>query len=88
MCFSTAVEIKNFISPSPVSDLQEAVGVYEIYRSLLNELQPERLLYLVICKRTYEGIFTERFGQLILESLKIRLLIFDERQERIFKWIR
>jgi XisH protein len=82
-----AVEIKSFISPSPVSDLQEAVGVYEIYRSVLTELQPERLLYLAISKRAYEGIFSERFGQLIVESLKIRLLIFDEGKERIFKWI-
>jgi len=32
-----AVEIKNFLSLSPVSDLQEAVGQYEIYRTVLKE---------------------------------------------------
>jgi hypothetical protein len=30
-----AVEIKSFLNPSPVSDLQEAVGYYEIYRTVL-----------------------------------------------------
>ncbi|MCC5628985.1 XisH family protein [Nostoc sphaeroides CHAB 2801] len=58
-----AVEIKNFLSPSPVSDLQEAVGKYEAYRSVLKELQPKRQLYLAVPKRVYEGIFSERFGQ-------------------------
>ena len=82
-----AVEIKSFLKPSPITDLQEAVGVYEIYRSVLNETQPYRQLYLAVPKRAYEGIFSERFGQLILETIKIRLIIFDDQQERIVKWI-
>ncbi|MBD2608541.1 XisH family protein [Scytonema hofmannii FACHB-248] len=81
------VEIKSFLRPSPVTDLQEAVGVYEIYRSLLKELQPERRLYLAIAKRAYEGIFTERFGQLILENLNLKLIVFDEKEQRILTWI-
>ncbi|HEY9609858.1 element excision factor XisH family protein [Allocoleopsis sp.] len=39
-----AVEIKSFLSPSPVHDLQDAVGQYDIYRSVLLEVEPERLL--------------------------------------------
>ena len=82
-----AVEIKSFLSPSPVSDLQEAVGQYEIYRSVLKELQPKRQLYLAVPKRVYEGIFSERFGQLILNSIGINLIVFDEQLERIIRWI-
>jgi XisH protein len=54
---------------------------------VLNETQPERGLYLAVPKRAYEGIFAERFGQLILETIKIRLIVFDDQQQRILKWI-
>lgn len=82
-----AVEIKSFLSLSPVRDLQEAVGQYDIYRSVLLELESERLLYLAIPQRVYESIFSERFGQLILNRIQIRLIVFDEQKARIVQWI-
>jgi hypothetical protein len=42
-----AVEIKTFLSPSPVSDLEKALGQFGIYEEVLQVVQPERLLYLV-----------------------------------------
>jgi hypothetical protein len=78
---------KSFLSLSPIRDLHEAVGKYDVYRTLLLELEPERLLYLAISKRVYEGLFSERFGQLILNRIQIRLIIFDEKQARIVQWI-
>jgi hypothetical protein len=47
-------------------DLQEAVGQYQVYRSVLGEIVPERQLYLAVPQHVHEGIWTERFGQLIL----------------------
>jgi len=37
--------------------------------------------------RVYDGLFAEQFGQLILNRLRLRLIIFDEEKERILKWI-
>ncbi|MGK7920108.1 MAG: XisH family protein [Trichodesmium sp.] len=82
-----AVEIKSFISLSPINDLQVAVGQYEIYRSVLSELEPERLLYLAVNQQAYENIFQERLGQLIINKIQLRLIIFDEKIGRIIKWI-
>ena len=82
-----AVEIKSFLNPSPVSDLQEAVGQYEIYRTVLKELEPQRQIYLAVPKRVYEGIFSERFGQLIITNIGINLIVFDEQLQRIIRWI-
>ncbi len=82
-----AVEIKSFLKPSPVSDLQEAVGQYEIYRTVLKELEPQRQIYLAVPKRVYEGIFSERFGQLIISSIGINIIVFDEQLQRIIRWI-
>src|SRR5208283_592294 len=83
-----AVEIQSFLSPSPVRDLQEAVGQFAIYRAVLAETEPEYLLYLAVPRRTYEGLLVEPFGQLIVTRLEIRLLVFDDAQEKVIAWIR
>ena len=82
-----AVETKSFLGLSPLHDLQEAVGQYQVYRSVLGEIAPERQLYLAVPQRVHEGILTERFGQLILQSLHLCLIVFNEQQERIILWI-
>lgn len=82
-----AVEIKSFLDPSPMNDLEDAVGQYEIYRSVLQEVEPDRRLYLAVPQRVYEGLLTERFGQLILSTLHLQVIIFDPRHERIIRWI-
>ncbi|MEB3342175.1 element excision factor XisH family protein [Okeania sp.] len=82
-----AVEIKSFISLSPINDLQIAVGQYEIYRSVLSELESERLLDLAVNLKAYENIFQEKLGQLIINKIQLHLIIFDEKIRRIIKWI-
>ena len=82
-----AVEIKSFLKPSPLRDLEEAAGQYGVYQSILADIASERILYLAVPKRSYESIFTEKLGQLILKSLKIKLLVFDDEERRIIQWI-
>ncbi|MDJ1170011.1 MULTISPECIES: element excision factor XisH family protein [Roseofilum] len=82
-----AVEIKSFLKSSPVTDLGDALGQYGIYQSILAELQPERMLYLAVPKRTYETILTEKLGQLIVRNWDIKLIVFDEVARRSIQWI-
>jgi hypothetical protein len=82
-----AVEIASFLSSSPVRDLEEAVGQYQVYRVLLEEDDPGRLLYLGVPQDTYEHFLSERFGQFIVSRLHVRLVVFAEEQERIVQWI-
>ena len=82
-----AVEIKSFLGSSPVRELEEAVGQYQVYRSVLTEIEPGRVLYLAVPQRVYESLFAERFGQLIRQRLQLRLMVFDEHEERIVAWI-
>ena len=82
-----AVEIKSFLGSSPVRDLEEAVGQYQVYRSVLTEIDPSRVLYLAIPQRVYESLFAERFGQLIRQRLQLQLMVFNEHEERIVAWI-
>lgn len=36
-----AVEVKSFLRPSPMRDLEEAVGQYDVYQTILTETDPE-----------------------------------------------
>ena len=83
-----AVEIKSFVSHSPVRDLESAVGQYGINHSVLSEIDSDRVLYLAVPLRVYENILSERFGQLILATLNIKVIVFDHKNERIVKWIK
>lgn len=82
-----AVEVQSFVNPSPVRDLQEAVGQYEVYRAVLAETEPDRQLYLAVPRRVHESILSERLGQLIVDRIGLRVLVFDQHQERVVQWI-
>lgn len=82
-----AVEVKSFLSPSPVRDLEEAVGQYAVYRSVMAQVDPDRVLYLAVPRRTFEGIFAERIGQAVLASEALRIVVFDESNEKVVRWL-
>jgi XisH protein len=50
-----AVEVQSFLSPSPVRDLQEAVGQFATYRAILTRTEPDRQLYLAVRREVYES---------------------------------
>lgn len=82
-----AVEIKSFLSPSVLADLEAAVGQHAIYRAVLATIEPHRKLFLAVPRRIHEGVLSERLGQLVLQTQQLSLLVFDERTERIDRWI-
>ena len=82
-----AVEVKSFISPSVVSDLQKALGQYTLYLDVLARLEPERILYLAIRQDTFTEVFQDPIGEILLENKRLKLLVFDEVKEEIQQWI-
>jgi hypothetical protein len=82
-----AVEIKSFIGHSVVKDLEEAVGQYIVYRSLLAQKDPERLLYLAIDEIVFEQTFNDPGGQVIVEDEHIRLVIIRFATAEVLQWI-
>jgi len=83
-----AVEIKSFLSLSPVHDLEMAVGQYGIYKVLLSKTESDHVLFMAVPFRVYESVLSERFGQLILENFEIKLIVFDHKNGRIAQWIK
>ncbi len=82
-----AVKVKNFVSASPVNDLEEAVGQYIIYEDILEQSEPERIIYMAIRAEVYAQIFSEPIGQVLLQKKRFKLIVFDSLKEAIVKWI-
>ena len=82
-----AVEVKSFVSASPVHDLEEAVGQYIVYEDILERSEPERIIYLAIRAEVYAQIFSEPIGQVLLEKKRFKLIVFDALKETIVRWI-
>jgi hypothetical protein len=82
-----AIEIKSFLSPSPVNDLENALGQYILYRDALKRSQPERILYLAISDEVYLDFFQEEIAQMVVEDEHLKLIIFDANKAEVVKWI-
>ena len=70
-----AVEVKSFLSPSFMHDLENAVGQYNIYKSYLKRIAPQRKLYLAISDVVYERFFKQPAVTVIIEEYEVSLLI-------------
>lgn len=82
-----AVEIKTFTSISEINALENALGQYLLYRSVIRKTETERKLYLAIPYTVYVDIFEEPLGRLLREDYQLNLLIFDIDSEEIVQWI-
>ena len=82
-----AVEVKSFLGPSAMNDLENALGQFILYAKILAEQEPERILYLAINLPVFKDIFSEEVGQLVLDTTELRLIIFNATTKEILKWI-
>ncbi|MBD1845504.1 XisH family protein [Cyanobacteria bacterium FACHB-63] len=82
-----AVEVKSFISPSPVRDLELALGQYIIYRSFLKLTDPNRQVYLAIREEVFNSFFQLKAIQTIIEQNQIFLIVIDTTNEVTMQWI-
>lgn len=58
-----------------------------IYLYLLQDVEPERLLYLAVTTQVFKSTFQDGLGQLLLDRQVIRVIIFDPQHEVIAQWI-
>ncbi len=82
-----AIEIKSFRNQSPLVDLEQAIGQYILYKIILKQVDPTRIIYLAITQETYNEIFDEPIGQLVIQELQLNLIIIDIIQLEIKQWI-
>ncbi|MCP9495816.1 MAG: XisH family protein [Pyrinomonadaceae bacterium MAG19_C2-C3] len=82
-----AVEIKSFVSRSELRDLEQAIGQYTLYESVMAIKEPQRRLFLAVRRKVYFAIFEAELGKILLRNKRISLVVFDEKTEEILQWI-
>jgi hypothetical protein len=82
-----AVEIKSFISPSPICDFHTALGQFLNYRIMLEVKDPTRQFYLAILLDTYDSFFQSRFAQTAIDRHQLKLIVCNPIIEEIVQWI-
>ncbi len=81
-----AVEVKSFVGASTVTQMEQALGQYLLYRSWLARTDPHRRLFLAIDQGVEHEVFTDISGRVLIEDYGLNLLIFDVTAQRILQW--
>lgn len=72
-----------------MADFHEAMGQYLDYRSALEDVEPEREVYLAVPESAFgHYMFQGRFIQKRLKEENACLIIFNSLQNTIIKWIK
>lgn len=82
-----AVEVKSFVGASEMHDLQEALGQYLIYQTMLKYQEPDRKLYLAVSEEIFGQVFTRDVGALLIAEHNLAMIVFDDEAEVIIRWI-
>jgi len=82
-----AVEIKSFLSESPVTEFHNALGKFINYRLVLAQKEPHYTLYLAVPLDTYNTFFQRQFTQLVIQQCSMKLIVYDTVTQEIVKWI-
>ena len=80
------IEIKNFSQTSFIHAFHEATGQYDNYLLALEEVAPERLLFLAVPKNIWNTYFQERFIQKVVNHKRIKIIVYDPENEIIILW--
>ena len=82
-----AVEVKSFLSDSPLTDYHAALGQFMNYRLALKDLEPDRVLYLAIPLMAYQAFFQREFAQNSLAFYQVPQIVYEPIEEVIVQWI-
>lgn len=82
-----AVEIKVFGGKSKISEFEKAIGQYDLYQMYLEELEPNRILFLAVSSQIYDEFLKLPAIDFAVKKKHLKLIIFNPEMEEIVKWI-
>lgn len=81
------IEVKVFSGPSPVADLEVALGQYGLYRSLLKQKGELRDVYLAVADDVYNDFLQQATITGVLADQHVKLLVFQPGNAEVVQWI-
>lgn len=82
------VEVKSFVGPSDINEFHRAVGQYVDYLVVLDEIEPDRVLFLGVPIFAWENFFQEKAIQKALKFISAKVLVYNPINEKIEQWIK
>jgi hypothetical protein len=83
-----AVEVKSMQKDahSPITDVHSAIGQYLLYRTWLDEQEPDRMLYLAVSQEAAENILARPGVVAFLNRYQVNILVVDLTTEEVLRW--
>lgn len=82
------VEVKSFVGESVPNEFHTALGQYLDYELGLEEVEPERAIFLAIPEKIYQKIMKIPILLKALQRYEVKVIIFDSESEEIKLWLR
>ena len=82
-----AVEVKSFLSIAKMNEFYGAIGQYDVYSVCLEELEPERKLFLAISKEIFHEFFERKAVKIVTQKKNIPIIVVDVTKEEVVEWI-
>ena len=82
-----AVEVKSFLSVAKMNEFYGAIGQYDVYSIYLEELEPERKLFLAISEEIFRQFFERKAVQIVTQTKNIPIIVVDVKKEEVVEWI-
>ncbi|MEM8637660.1 MAG: XisH family protein [Cyanobacteria bacterium P01_G01_bin.54] len=82
-----AVEIKSFLANSAITDFHVAIGQFINYKLALEDIEPERKLYLAVPAPIHQRFFGYAFIQKVITRNQVPLIIYNNLKPEISQWI-
>lgn len=83
-----AVEVKSLVGSREMAEFERALGQYVLYRSLMQRVDPQRVLFLAILKPAFEEHFDNVEGLALIADENLKLIVFERKTEEIVQWIK
>lgn len=83
-----AVEVKSFLGPSEVHDLEGALGQFVFYRHLIKQADAGRELLLAMPEEAFDSLLSDEAGMDLARDLSLKLFTVDPIREEIVRWLR
>lgn len=82
-----AVEVKTFLSDSPISAFHTALGQILDYQIGLEHFEPERILYLAVPTYIFDTFFQTLVPRTAIQRYQLKVIVYHPDLEEIVQWI-